>query len=91
MFKVICVMFLGIGLGYALRWLPLSALMGRTVQPTIYLLLALLGVSVGADGYLMSHFLQLGGQALLLAVAGIAGSIAAVMLLTGCRKRGGGR
>ena len=65
--------------------------MGRTVQPTIYLLLALLGVSVGADGYLMSHFLQLGGQALLLAVAGIAGSIAAVMLLTGCRKRGGGR
>lgn len=91
MFKVIGVMFLGIGLGYALRRLPLSALMGRTVQPTIYLLLALLGVSVGADGYLMSHFLQLGGQALLLAVAGITGSIAAVMLLTGCRKRGGGR
>ena len=31
MFKVIGVMFLGIGLGYALRRLPLSALMGRTV------------------------------------------------------------
>ena len=84
MFKIIGMMFLGVGIGYALRKVRGVKVVGTTIQLTIYALLCLLGVTVGANSYL-----DFGGQALLLAVLGLGGSLAATLALSKCFGKGG--
>lgn len=69
-------LLLGIGLGYALRrreWLIRFS--GRIMGWAVYLLLFLLGLSVGDNQALLQALPQLGGQALLLAVGAVSGSL----------------
>lgn len=78
MFVALGLMLLGLLLGRLLRgqgWISLS---GRCVSPVILLMLFCLGLSVGGNATLMANLPLLGGQALLLTLAGVAGSLVAV-------------
>lgn len=77
MFTVIGIMFAGIGVGYLLRRVGWLQKVGTSITYTIYLLLFLLGLSVGANREIVDNLATLGGQALLLAVAGTTGSVLA--------------
>ncbi len=75
MFIVLGIMFMGIALGYLLRRITLLHKLGPSIQYTIYLLLFLLGVSVGANPEIIHNLSTLGGQALQIAVASTFGSL----------------
>lgn len=70
-------MFGGIAVGYLLRRVALLQKIGKPISYTILLLLFLLGISVGSNEAIMNNLTRLGGQALLLAVAGTVGSVLA--------------
>lgn len=77
MFIVITIMFAGIGLGYLLRRVEALRAIGRPITWTIYLLLFLLGVTVGGNPEIVNNLATLGGEALLLAAAATLGSVLA--------------
>lgn len=77
MFIVIGIMFAGIATGYLLRRFKLLQKVGVSISYTIYLLLFLLGISVGANKEIVDNLTNLGGQALLLALVGTMGSLLA--------------
>lgn len=81
MFIVIGIMFMGIALGYLLRKWELLQNLGGPISYTIFLLLFLLGVSVGANDAIVNNLLKLGGQAFLIAVAGTLGSVLAAAVV----------
>ena len=75
MFIVISIMFLGIGVGYLFREVSLLQHIGQPIQYTIYLLLFLLGISVGGNPEIINNFGTLGVQAILISAASTLGSI----------------
>lgn len=77
MFTVIGIMFGGIAVGYLLRKVELLQKVGRPISYTIYLLLFLLGITVGGNPDIVNNLATLGGQALLLAAAATLGSVLA--------------
>lgn len=77
MFTVIGIMFAGIATGYLLRRVERLQKVGKPISYTIFLLLFLLGISVGANKEIVDNLVPLGGQALLLALAGTVGSVLA--------------
>lgn len=77
MFTVIGIMFAGIAVGYLMRRVTLLQQIGRPISDTILLLLFLLGTVVGANREIVDNLTVLGGQALLIAVAGTLGSLVA--------------
>ncbi|MGM9759908.1 MAG: LysO family transporter [Parabacteroides sp.] len=81
MFVVIGIMFAGIAVGYLLRKVEILQQIGRPISYTILLLLFLLGITVGANEEIVKNLATLGGQALLLAVAGTLGSLLAAALV----------
>ncbi|MDO5751374.1 MAG: lysine exporter LysO family protein [Rothia sp. (in: high G+C Gram-positive bacteria)] len=81
MFIVILITLLGIVLGFSLRRFRLVQGVQRTITVTIYLMLFILGLSVGEHPTLMHHLPRFGGLALLLALVGILGSALAAKAL----------
>lgn len=77
MFTVIGIMFGGIAVGYVLRKVEFLQKVGTPISYTIYLLLFLLGISVGRNEEIVNNLSTLGVQALLLASAGTLGSVLA--------------
>lgn len=77
MFIIISLMFCGIGVGYLFRKLPILQKTHISISYTIYLLLFLLGISVGSNKTIMDNLGTLGLEALLIAIAGTAGSVIA--------------
>lgn len=75
MFSIILMMIAGIVAGYLLRMVRLLGHVGRLISWTIYLMLFVLGLSVGSDRDIIGNLREIGLSALLLAVAGIAGSV----------------
>ena len=75
MFIVISIMFLGIGVGYLFRKVSLLQHIEQPIQYTIYLLLFLLGISVGGNPEIINNFGTLGVQAILISAASTLGSI----------------
>lgn len=75
MFYIILTMFIGVGIGYLLRNAGFLSRIGKAVSATIYIMLFFLGVKIGANQEIIRNLSGIGLQALLLAVAGIAGSI----------------
>lgn len=75
MFTAIGLMLAGIALGFALRPFRWPGLLGRAISPTIMLMLFALGVAVGGNAALMADLPVLGGKALALTVACVAGSL----------------
>lgn len=74
MFTVIAIMITGILAGAALKRYPVSGHIQKLVTPAIWLLLFLLGLSVGSDPGIMDNLLSLGRYSLLLAISGVIGS-----------------
>ena len=87
MFSIISTMFLGIGIGYVLRnWTILQ----KTISLTIFLLLFILGVSIGSNSLIVNNLGKFGKQAIILAISGVLGSlIAARLVLQLFFKKGG--
>lgn len=54
---------------------------------TVFALLFVFGITIGMDRNLVSHFVSLGMQALLVAVAGVVGSVLCAMLFSKLIKR----
>ena len=81
MFIAMGLMLLGMILGWLLRGRAWLGLLTRCVSPAIMLLLFSLGVAVGGNRELMNNLPLLGGKALLLTLAGVAGSLACVAVI----------
>ena len=81
MFKVVGIMVLGILIGYAARNISILQKVGSSISLTIFLLLFLLGVSVGSNEAIVKELGRLGQTALLIAVAGTVGSVIAAWLI----------
>lgn len=77
MFIVIGIMFGGIMIGYLLRGVELLQKVGKPISYTIYLLLFILGASVGQNDAIVNNLSTLGLQALILALAATTGSVLA--------------
>lgn len=75
MVTLIAVMFLGILLGYALRRQAWTTALPRMISAVIFILLFLMGFSIGANKGLLSQLASLGGQAFVISMAGTLGSI----------------
>lgn len=73
MFTIILIMATGIGLGWLLRGRKMPFL-GRITNALIWELLFLLGVEVGGDERIVNGIASLGLEAILISVAGVAGS-----------------
>ena len=59
MFSIISTMFLGIGIGYGLRNWSILQKTEKTISLTIFLLLFILGVSIGSNSLIARLVLQL--------------------------------
>lgn len=75
MFSILLFMFAGVALGYCFRHVVLLHKTEKTISITILFLLFFFGLSIGANRSLISNFSSFGLQALLLAVAGLGGSL----------------
>lgn len=73
MFTIILIMAAGIGIGWLLRNRKLKYL-GKLTNALIWVLLFLLGVEVGSDERIIKGLATLGVEAVVISVAGIAGS-----------------
>lgn len=76
MLEILALMFAGTMTGYLLRKRHgLVRFLERGIIWSIFLLLFLLGLSIGANETLMGQLPELGGQALLLSLGGVGGSL----------------
>jgi uncharacterized membrane protein YbjE (DUF340 family) len=76
MFTVLLLMLLGMVLGYLIRNRQKAVkLIERLINWAIYLLLLLLGISVGANQTIMKNLATLGVTALALTLGAMAGSV----------------
>lgn len=77
MFVVIGIMFAGVGCGYLFRKVAWLHNLGKPVSIVIFLLLFMLGLSVGSNEEIVRNFKTLGMQAFLIAFAATLGSVLA--------------
>lgn len=75
MFTVFFVMLLGVGIGIGLRSFPILKHTGILVRLVIFALLFLLGREVGQNPKIVDNLDTLGLQAILITLAGVAGSV----------------
>ena len=81
MFSIISTMFFGIGIGYGLRNWAILQKTEKTISLTIFLLLFILGVSIGSNSLIVNNLGKFGWQAIILAVSGVLGSLLAARLV----------
>jgi uncharacterized membrane protein YbjE (DUF340 family) len=76
MFEIIALMMAGMALGFLIRKKQLLvSILEKGIVWSIFLLLFLLGLSIGTNEQLMAELPLLGGRALLLSLGGISGSL----------------
>ena len=90
MFIALGLTFLGMAVGYLLRRSPWPGRLTRGITPVIMLLLLGLGMAVGGNAALMEALPRLGGAALTLTLAGLAGPLACTLLVRRVFRRGSG-
>lgn len=86
-------MFVGVALGYLFRRWSAVRYIASTTMLTILLLLFVMGSEVGRNEQLISNLGSLGGEALLIALAGVSGSVVAAKIVfrTVLKGRGDGK
>lgn len=89
MFKIIAVMFVGIAIGYMLRRWQWVKYIGTTTMATIVALLFVMGGEIGGNEAVMRNLPRLGGDAVLIALATVAGSVVAARAVYNIVKGGG--
>lgn len=77
MFKVLGFLVTGILSGYLLRRVSVLQELEKTITLTVWAMLFVFGLSIGLNRELIAHLGQFGGQAAVLALAGVAGSLLA--------------
>lgn len=77
MFTIISIMFVGIGIGYVLRNLQFLQKIEKSTSLTIFLLLFVLGISIGSNSLIINNLGRFG----LLATLSILGSMLASFLV----------
>jgi uncharacterized membrane protein YbjE (DUF340 family) len=80
MFIVIACMISGIGIGYLFRHIKMRRI-HTLILAIIWVLLFLMGIEIGSNETVIRQFGELGFDAFLLAVGGVAGSVIAAWLL----------
>lgn len=65
----------GIGIGVALRRVPNVTIIGKLMSGVIFVLLFLLGKSVGKDPHIMNNLASIGLKAFIITSSAIAGSV----------------
>ena len=81
MFTIISIMFTGIGIGYLLRGLRFLQKVEKSISLTIFLLLFVLGLSIGSNSLIINNIGKFGWQAIVLATLSILGSLLASFLV----------
>lgn len=74
-------MLAGVAAGYLLRNRSIMKKTGKAISWTIYIMLFVLGVKIGTNEQILHNLSGIGLQALLMAAAGIIGSILAAALV----------
>ena len=81
MFTIISIMFTVIGIGYLLRDLRFLQKVEKSISLTIFLLLFVLGLSIGSNSLIINNIGKFGWQAIVLATLSILGSLLASFLV----------
>ena len=81
MFRIVLLLFAGIGAGYLLRNWSFVARLERGVSLTVWALLFVFGVTIGSNRELIVNFGRFCWQAAVIACLGVAGSFAAVFVV----------
>ena len=81
MFRILFLLFLGIGIGYLFRNIRFVHRIGAATQYVVFLLLFVFGISVGRNQMLMDNITKFGLQAAIIALSGVLGSFAAAYFL----------
>ena len=81
MFTIISIMFTGIGIVYLLRDLRFLQKVEKSISLTIFLLLFVLGLSIGSNSLIINNIGKFGWQAIVLATLSILGSLLASFLV----------
>ena len=81
MFTIISIMFVGIGIGYVLRNLQFLQKIEKSTSLSIFLLLFVLGISIGSNSLIFNNLGRFGWQAAILATLSILGSMLASFLV----------
>ena len=81
MFTIISIMFTGIGIRYLLRDLRFLQKVEKSISLTIFLLLFVLGLSIGSNSLIINNIGKFGWQAIVLATLSILGSLLASFLV----------
>ena len=81
MFTIISIMFTGIGIGYLSRDLRFLQKVEKSISLTIFLLLFVLGLSIGSNSLIINNIGKFGWQAIVLATLSILGSLLASFLV----------
>ena len=90
MFSIISTMFLGIGIGYVMLYGSILHNTFPSYPHHIFLLLFILGVSIGSNSLIVNNLGKFGWQAIVLAVSGVLGSLIAARLVLQLFFRKGG-
>ncbi len=75
MFIIFLFLLGGIGIGVGLRRIPNLTIIGKLMTGVIFVLLFLLGKSVGKNDAIMNNLASIGMQAFIITSAAIAGSV----------------
>ena len=70
MFTIISIMFVGIGIGYVLRNLQFLQKIEKSTSLTIFLLLFVLGISIGSNSLIINNLGRFGWQVATLSILG---------------------
>ena len=90
MFRIVLLLFAGIGAGYLLRNWSFVARLERGVSLTVWALLFVFGVTIGSNRELIVNFGRFGWQAAVIACLGVAGRCGAVFVgRRYCFRKGG--
>ena len=71
----------GVCAGFAGRRIKALSHIGKAVSVTVFVMLFFLGMEIGADRQVLENISELGFRALVLALAGVAGSVLLSMIL----------
>lgn len=77
MFKVLGVLLCGFAAGYLLRNVSILEKLEKTISGTVLVMLFVFGLSIGMNQELVQNLGRFGGQAAVLAVFGVVGSLLA--------------
>lgn len=81
MFSIILLMAAGILIGHLLRRMRLLRQIEKSTSLTVFILLFVLGLSIGSNHLIIDNLGRFGWQAAVLATAGTAGSILAASIV----------